>query len=202
MSFALPTPTTVVDKYLSTYNYNRNQQNYTTYNTTLYGRLEQTQSSLPTLWQIVSKYDSFRELTRIAQLNNIFEDPQANMTIFVPLDLIFPKTTLQYCSNNRVEEKSIIDIDFELARKMVNSVTIPSILSTTMMMQSAFTRYKTRDTINTLTAETPHCVQFEPETYTRPPFKIILNGKSKILIHDILASNGVVHTIDKFPYDL
>lgn len=196
MSFALPTPTTVVDKYLSRREPILRNPGYT------YGNLGsvQQESSFPTLWQVISKYDSFRELVRIARMEDIFDDPQANMTIFVPLDLVFPRTTLKSCVNNVVDEKDVIAINFELARTMVNSVIVPSILSTTMMMQSAFARYKTRDSINTLTTETPHCVQFEPNTYTRPPFNIVLNGKSRILIHDIPASNGIVHTIDKFPY--
>jgi hypothetical protein len=122
------------------------------------------------------------------------------MTILIPLDLLLPRTTLQACVDNKVEKKDIVSINFELARTMVNSLIIPSVVSTTMMMQSAFTRYKTRDLVNTLTVETPHCVQFEPQTYNRPPFGIFLNGKSRILNPDILACNGMGHTIDSFPY--
>jgi hypothetical protein len=69
-----------------------------------------------------------------------------------------------------------------------------------MMMQSAFTRYKTRDPVNTLTIETPHCVQFEPRTFNKPPFNLVINGKAMIATPDILASNGMVHTTGKFPY--
>lgn len=201
MSFALPTTITIVDKHppyprsdLSTVQ----QGGYYTLTSDL---PRNAQRLPPTLWQIVSKYDSFRELVRIARMEDIFNDPQANMTVFVPLDLLFPRRTLKSCIGERIEEKEVLAIDFELARTMVNSVTIPSVLSTTMMMQSAFTRYKTRDNINTLTIETSHCVQFEPQTYNKPPFGIVLNGKSRILTPDSLASNGMVHTIDKFPYN-
>jgi uncharacterized surface protein with fasciclin (FAS1) repeats len=195
MSFALPTITTVVDKHPPyTPDLELVQSSYYTSS----GR--SNQKLPPTLWQILSKYDSFRELVRIARMEDIFNDPQAKMTIFVPIDLLFPRTTLKACIGEKIEEKEIIAINFELARTMVNSVTLPSVLSTTMMMQSAFTRYRTRDLVNTLTVETPHCVQFEPQTYTRPPFGIVLNGKARVLIPDILASNGMVHTIDKFPY--
>lgn len=196
MSFALPTLTTVVDKHVS---FREPTLRNSGYKYSSLSGLHQT-SSLPTLWQVVSKYDSFRELVRIARMEDILNDPQANMTIFVPLDLIFPRITLQTCVDHVVREKDVINIDFECARTMVNSVIVPSILTTTTMMQSAFTRYKTRDSVNTLTTETPHCVQLEPTKYTRPPFNIILNCKSRILAHDIPASNGVVHTIDKFPY--
>ena len=133
-------------------------------------------------------------------MEDIFNDPQAKFTIFVPTDLLFPRITLKACVDREIKEKDILAINFETARLMVNSVTLPSILSTTMMIQSAFTRYKTRNSVNTLTIETPHCVQFEPQTYNRPPFGIVINGKSRIMVPDILASNGMVHTIDTFPY--
>jgi hypothetical protein len=201
MSFALPTTITIVDK-------------HPPYPRSDLSTVQQGADLPPTIWQIVSKYDSFRELVRIARMEDIFNDPQANMTVFVPLDLLFPRRTLKSCIGEaplpgvgwvphpmRIEEKEVLAIDFELARTMVSSVTIPSVLSTTMMMQSAFTRYKTRDNINTLTIETSHCVQFEPQTYNKPPFGIVLNGKSRILTPDSLASNGMVHTIDKFPYN-
>ena len=188
MSFALPTITTVVDKYPSNF---------------LFGMVQnEDQKNLPpTMWQILSKYDSLRELIRIARMEDIFDDPQANLTLFIPTDLSFPRITLQSCVGYTIEEKEVLAINFELARKMVNSITIPGILSTTMMMQSAYTKFKTRDSVNTLTTTTPHCVQFEPQTYNKPPFGIMLNGKARILIPDIITSNGIVHTIDKFPYN-
>lgn len=184
MSFALPTISTIVDK-------------YPPYKPDL--QLVQ-QFAKPTIWQIVSKYDSFRELVRIARMEDIFNDYQANMTVFVPVDLMFPRTTLKACVDRQIKEKDILAINFEMARKMVDSLIVPSVLSTTMMMQSAFTRYKTRDNVNTLTIETPHCVQFEPETYNKPPFGIVINSKARIITPDIKVSNGAVHTVDKFPY--
>jgi uncharacterized surface protein with fasciclin (FAS1) repeats len=207
MSFSLPTTITVVDKYLP-HKPDLQLMQRGTYYSLASPTLEQEQvnndtfshKSPPTIWKVISKYDSFRELVRIARMEDIFNDPQAKMTIFVPTELVFPRTTLKSCVGDRIEEKEILSINFELARTMVNSVIIPSILSTTMMIQSAFTRYKTRDLINTLTIETPHCVQFESNTYNKPPFGILINGKSRILIPDILTSNGIVHTIDKFPY--
>jgi len=188
MSFALPTTVTVVDK-----------------NLPFQPKLELIPPSRgrkisPTIWKIISKYDSFRELVRIARMEDIFDDPQANMTVFVPTDLMFPRTTLKTCIGHKVEEKDILNINFETARKMVNSIIIPNPISTTMMIQSAFTRYRTRDNVNTLIVSTPHCVQFEPYTYNKPPFGLMLNEKARILIPDIYASNGIVHTIDKFPY--
>lgn len=188
MSFALPTTISIVDKYPP---HELNLE---------FLPPHQQQSSPLTIWQILSKYDSFRELVRIARMEDIFNDPQAKMTVFIPIDLLFPRTTLKACVDEKINEKEILSINFELARTMVNSVTLPSILSTTMMMQSAFTKYRTRNQINTLTIETPHCVQFEPQTYNKPPFGIVLNGKAQILTPDIFALNGMVHIIDKFPY--
>lgn len=190
MSFALPTTVTIVDKY---------PLFHRQFEFILPDQTSQARKP-PTIWKIISKYDSFRELVRIARMEDILDDPQANMTIFIPTDLMFPRTTLKACIGRRIEDKDILAIDFETARKMVNSVIIPGVLSTTMMIQSAFTRYNTRDAINTLTTTTLSSVQFEPQTYNKPPFGLILNGKARVLIPDILASNGMVHTIDKYPY--
>ena len=205
MSFVLPTTVTIVDKYpllrqqlelVPDSLFDSSTETTTDHQRSPIGRHQR----LPTIWKIVAKYDSFRELVRIARMEDILDDPQANLTLFIPTDLMFPRTTLKACIGRRIEEKDILAIDFETARKMVNSIIIPSILSTTTMMQSAFTRYRTRDTTNTLTTTTQHCVQFEPQTYNRPPFGLVLNGKARILTPDILASNGLVHTVDMYPY--
>lgn len=159
--------------------------------------------SQPTLWQIVSKYDTFRELVKIAHMENILNDPQTRLTVFIPLDLTVPKLPTWSCDQHdgtSAHAAEVMAVSFESARTIVNSLIIPSVLTTTMMMQSAFRRFKTRNLINTLTFETPHCVQFEPRTFNKPPFGIVLNGKSRILTPDLLASNGIVHTVDIFPY--
>ena len=190
MSFALPTTPTIVDKYLPR---KLDFETLPPYNISVPPRL-------PTIWQIIDKYDSFRELVKIAGLKDLFNDPQAKLTIFVPMDLTIQGTTLKSCVGSNIEEKTVLNLNFETARKIANSVVIPSILNTTMMIQSAFTRYRTRDPTNTLIIETSHCVQFEPYTFNRPPFGIMLNGRSKILYPDMLASNGIVHGLDRFPY--
>jgi uncharacterized surface protein with fasciclin (FAS1) repeats len=156
------------------------------------------------LLDAIEKYTAFRELVKIAGMDGILNDPQTKLTLFVPIDLLLPTTTLKACIDPYgpiVQDKIVPSISFETARKMVNSVIVPSELTTTMIIQSAFTRYKTRDQVNTLTMETVHCVQFEPTTFTRPPFGILVNGKARILTPDTIVSNGIVHTIDKFPYE-
>jgi hypothetical protein len=193
MSFALPYTISYVDKYP------RSNLNAATQNVAV---TTQSVRIPPTLWEIVRKYDSFREIVRIARMEDILKDPQANFTIFVPLDLPWPRETLQSCIGNTIAEKDVFGLNFNTARTIVDSLIIPSVLSTTMMMQTAFARYKTRDNVNTLTIETQHCVQFEPETYNKPPFGVILNGKARIFTPDILASNGMVHVVGQLPYYL
>lgn len=186
MSFALPTTVTIVDK-------------YPTY---IEQPIQSVGTQQPTILDLVGKYKAFRELVKIAGMEGILQDSQANLTLFVPLDLFLPTTTLKACVGSNIQEKLIPTINFETARTMVNSLIIPTVLTTTMIIQSAFTRYRTRNTINTLTMETVHCAQFEPTTYNRPPFGITINNISKILTPDVKASNGLIHIIDKFPYFL
>jgi uncharacterized surface protein with fasciclin (FAS1) repeats len=205
MSFALPTTTTIVDKYpiinrrstLTSDKANPNPFGITS------GKDAQVRKER--IWDVVAKYEPFAELVRVAQMQDLLKDPQTRATVFVPIDLNLSSTTLKSCigsSNQEWSTRSILDITPEIARTMVNSVIVPTPLTTTMMIQSAFTRYRTRDLVNTLIVSTPHCVQFESNIYNRPPFGLLLNNRSRILTPDIHASNGIVHTTDTFPYVL
>jgi hypothetical protein len=214
MSFALPTTTTIVDKY-PIINRRSNLFEITS------GKDSQVRKER--IWDVVAKYEPFAELVRVAQMQDLLKDPQTRATVFVPIDLNLSSTTLKSCTglmagaglrsqsgigssnqewNQEWSTRSILDITPEIARTMVNSVIVPTPLTTTMMIQSAFTRYRTRDLVNTLIVSTPHCVQFESNIYNRPPFGLLLNNRSRVLTPDIQASNGIVHTTDTFPYVL
>jgi hypothetical protein len=195
----LPTTTTIVDKYLQHHTEEVAINGITT------PILENIKPSTRTLLQIIKEAPSlrlshFEKVINIAGMEPLLNDIQANMTIFVPSELNLPKTVLKSCNSDYINNVDILTLNFEDARKLVNSVIIPNILTTTMMIQSAYTLYKTRDTINKLLIETPHCVQFEPYTFNKPPFGIVVNNKSRIVVPDIVASNGIVHIIDKYPY--
>ena len=205
----LPTTTTIVDKYPLK---NSNGRLATSdQRSDVASVLENIKPSTRTLLQILKEAkvsSSFKKVIEIAGMESLLDDSQANMTIFVPSELYLPKIILESCTQSLFGRLGTFDRksddieynNFEDARKLVNSVIVPNILTTTMMIQSAYTFYKTRDTINRLFVETPHCVQFEPYTFNKPPFGIILNNKSRIVIPDIIASNGMVHIIDKYPY--
>ena len=197
----LPTTTTIVDKYLPKYSTQTNLNYRIPTNVVL----ENIKPATHTLMQIIKeapslRLSSFEKVINIAGMEPLLNDIQANMTIFVPSELYISKTVLESCNSNFINNKDILTINFEDARKIVNSVIVPNILTTTMMIQSAYTLYKTRDTINNLLIETPHCVQFEPYTFNKPPFGIVINNKSRIVVPDIVASNGIVHIMDKYPY--
>lgn len=182
MSFALPYTVTIVNK------------------SPLSKNITPIRDKTTTLWTIIERYHVFHQLVQIARMESLFKDPQTKATLLIPLDLSLPTTNLQACFGAVIQEKDVLSVNFETARTLVDSLIIPTVLSTTMMIQSGLTRYKTRDPLNALTVQTSHCVQFEPQTYNKPPFGIILNGKSRILTPDITTSNGLVHTIDTFPY--
>ena len=202
MSFALPTTITIVDKSTprGVFDPSGGSRGQSPLDTPFERRrLSQLSRMPPTIAKHIEKYDTFKNLVKIARMEDILDDPQTRMTIFVPLDLLVPETTVSSCIDSTVQEKDVLSVNFETARTIVNSLIIPSVLTTTIMIQSAATRYKTRN-VNNLTIATPHCVQFEPHTFNKPPFGIVLNGRSRIITPDILASNGMVHTIDRFPY--
>ena len=181
MSFSIPTTVSIVDKFPPRSEIQRSSV-----------------ESTNTVWDTVEKYNSFKELVEKARMVDLLKDPQFKSTIFIPLDVSFPRQNIFSCFGN-VDE---IVFNVETARSMVESVIVPNILSTTMIMQSCVSRFKTRNPINFLTFKTPHCVLFESTIYNKPPFGIVINGIARISNPDILTSNGMVHITGKFPFKL
>lgn len=170
--------------------------------------LPKTQESaglrIDTVWSVIEKkYPLFATLIQKSGLKTILDDPRADLTIFVPMDIDmreFCPTNLKACSGNQIQEMQTLGINLFQARQIVDRLIVPGILSTTMMIQSAITKYRTRDRFNDLLVETNHCVQFEPETYNKPPFGLIVGGRARILVPDLRVSNGIIHTVDRFPF--
>ena len=172
MTFPGPSTTFTVDKYLS---YKPNV------------RVETVDSINPTLWDVIySRNEIFAQLVTTAGMKSILRDQQTKLTIFLP----------------QTSPKEILAASFETARQMVNSVSIKNIISSTTMMQSAFTVYQTLDGSNRLQIETPIHVQFDAanNVYNHPPYGIRVNNFFKLVIPDIKASNGIIHIVDNFPY--
>lgn len=160
----------------------------------------------PTVWSVIEKkYPLFATLVQKSGLKTILDDPRADLTIFVPMDIDmgeFCPTNLKACLGNKIQEMQTLGINLFQARQIVNRLIVPGVLSTTMMIQSAITKYRTRDRFNDLLVETNHCVQFEPETYNKPPFGLRLNQMARILVPDLRVSNGIIHTVDRFPFNV
>lgn len=189
MTFQLPTSNITVDKY--SHIEDHTHLHSATYNKCL------------NLWDIVNKYDKFKEIVIISGMANILNDPQANMTLFIPLDIHVSFNTLKSCVDNNVTRKDIIDLDFYTARTIVNSLIIPSKVTTTMLMQSAVIEYYTRYN-NSLTFTTLECSSNIKlfNIKSKPPFNININNMSKIIRPDMVASNGIAHTISSLPFNI
>lgn len=112
-------------------------------------------------------------------MESLFSDPQASLTVFVPID------GLPHLDDEPT---------FERARTIVNSVTVPSALTYSVLAQGC-RRYKTRDNVNTVTTDVTIAAN---ETHQLPT--VTLNGVSRFLMTDVKTSNGIMHLIDKFPY--
>lgn len=130
---------------------------------------------------VQTRYPDFASIVTLAKLDAILDDPQSSYTLFVPLEMCKEIAT------------------FELARKVVDSLLLKGFVNTTSMMQSAVRRYRTRDPVNTLTMQTG-VTHHAAHTFNKPPFGICLNQVARIVEPDVQLSNGVIHTIDFFPY--
>jgi len=185
MSFVLPTSNIVVDKYQP-----ERPADILPYHRLISG----------SLLSMISKYETFRQVITIADMEGVLNDPQSNLTLFVPLDLIIEKKVLKSCVGaNKIEEKIVFDLDLNTARNLIDSLIVPGTLTCTMMIQSGMSRFKTRHSANTLTISSNQCVQLK-KTYSKPPFDIFLNNKARIIKPDIKASNGMVQVIDQLPF--
>lgn len=134
-----------------------------------------------TLANVVEPYKAFWSIVKQARMDQIFADSSTPMTVFVPIDNL---------------PEFDVGPTFERARTIVNSVTVPTTLTYSVLAQGR-SRYKTRDALNTLTTALERSADGNPENL-RPI--VVLNGVSRFIMSDVKTSNGIMHLIDKFPY--
>jgi len=114
-------------------------------------------------------------MIRLAKLDGIYNDPQADFTLFVPLDT----------SLTDVDESVFINMDDCTARTIIQSLTIRRIIPCQLIEDNKASRYNTMNQYNKLFIT------------VGPDNTVYVNNDTKILEKDILLSNGMIHTIDK-----
>ncbi|ABF82111.1 hypothetical protein MIV081L [Invertebrate iridescent virus 3] len=142
---------------------------------------------VPSVWTIVSRYEPFRQLVVQAHLQDFLNDPQTIVTVMAPLCIPTSQTTQLVCTDASTSPTrvSVLDLSFEASLAMVQSVSVPGVLTTDTMNQSNYTAYRTHHPYRML--------------HVKSKPTILLNNTSHIVVGNVVASNGLVHIVDQFP---
>ena len=117
----------------------------------------------------------FAYVVRLARLENLFNDPQADVTLFVPSEF-----------ENNITENMLKNMDESTAKSIVLFSTLNRKINYDLLSQSPSKYVFTQNTSNKLYLET-----FNGSTYLN-------NRQSKIIRPDIMLDNGIIHIISNF----
>lgn len=130
-----------------------------------------------TLMDIIEKnpdFSKFRYMVKIARLNSILNGIQADFTIFIPSDKAI----------EGLGEEVFINMDDSTARHIVLSSMLNRRITSELLADSPASYFITRDLPNRL-------------FITNISGKTCINTDINIIYTDIIASNGIIHVIDK-----
>jgi|TARA_B110000259_G_scaffold49886_1_gene58555 transforming growth factor-beta-induced protein len=113
-------------------------------------------------------------MVKTAGLYDEFMQPQANFTLFIPNDEVIKEKKL---------ENVVLNLDRSLARHIILSTMLNRKITSDLLKISSACKFITRDPPNNL-----YVKYLDSE--------IIINDKTKIIISDIEANNGIIHVIN------
>lgn len=118
-------------------------------------------------------FSKFKYILNLANLEGIYSDSQANVTLFVPSD-----NALKNIDNN-----VFINMDISTARHIVKSSTLRRRIPASVLMASPASWLITKDPPNRLFVTNMNNI-------------ISINNNINIIHSNIFASNGIIHVID------
>ena len=116
-------------------------------------------------------FSFFKYIVQNAMMCNILNSPESNLTLFVPHNGAFSEKDLQY-------------MDISLARHIVRTSTLDKRITSELLEDSGASYFATKDPPNRLFVR-----NLNGQTF--------INDHSKIVYKDIIASNGIIHIVDK-----
>lgn len=118
-------------------------------------------------------FTKFNYVLELSGLDGIYNDKQANFTLFVPSD-----KALRYLPNG-----VLTNMDKATARHLIKSSTLDRIITSDLLESSQAFYVLTKDLPNRLFIS-----NVNNKTY--------INGDACIVSKDLMASNGIIHVID------
>jgi hypothetical protein len=116
----------------------------------------------------------FRYIVKLARMDGILSHPQSDFTLFVP-------------SDNHIKDlhdSIFVNMDVSVARHIVKSSMLDRKITSNLLQDSPASYFKTKNPINSL-----FVTNISGTTY--------INDSATVISFDNIASNGIVHVIDK-----
>lgn len=134
----------------------------------------ETPGSLSYLLTINPDFSKFRYMLRLAKLDNIYNDCQADFTIFVPSDKAIQD----------IPDEIFTNMDSSTARTIIKSSTLNRKITSDILEDTRGTYIITQSTPNRL-------------LITNNNGNTYIDKTIKIIKKDIIATNGIIHVVDK-----
>jgi uncharacterized surface protein with fasciclin (FAS1) repeats len=144
--------------------------------TDLCGNLPKQHICTTNLYGIIKNninFSKFKYILKLAKLDNILNDPQANFTLFVPTDKAL----------NNISDGVFTNMDSSVARHIIKSSMLERKITSDILENSPACNFITKDPPNKL-----FITNMNGKTY--------INNCIQIIEKDIDANNGIIHTID------
>jgi len=119
-------------------------------------------------------FSQFRYMLNLAKLEDLYSDPQADCTIFVPSDNALKK---------KIDNNVFLNMDNSTARHIIKSSTLKRRISSSVLLDSPASWLITKDPPNRLFV-------------TNMNGRINLNNHINVIHKDMLCSNGIIHITD------
>lgn len=137
------------------------------------GELKINQSSIMGTIANNPNFSKFRYILKLSNLQGIYNDPQANFTLFVPSDKELSK----------IPEGVFTNMDDATARHIVHSSTLRNRITSTLLEDSPASYFVTMSRINKL-----FITNINGET--------LINNSLKVIEKNIECNNGLIHVVD------
>jgi uncharacterized surface protein with fasciclin (FAS1) repeats len=118
-------------------------------------------------------FSIYRYILSLSKLDGIYNDLQANFTLFIPSDDAL----------KNIPKSVFINMDYATARHIIKSSTLNRKITSDILEDSKASYYLTNDPPNRLLL-----TNFDNRTY--------INGDVNIIHKDMMATNGIIHVID------
>jgi transforming growth factor-beta-induced protein len=148
----------------------------------LRGSLPQKTECINSISNIISMnpdFSKFRYILRLSKLDNLYNDKQANFTLFVPSDA---------CLSN-IPDAVFVNMDLLTARSIIKASTLNRKITSDILSDSPCAYFMSNSSINRLFVSNNNG-------------QILINNNINVIGKDIMAENGIIHVIDNLIWPL